>query len=250
MTSSNFLTKPDSSNHLNNNSFKKLPQKPQKPKERPSKYEDLAFKEEMPSKTKETSNSLMKSKKLRSQEENWKSQKGQKDTLKYQELKDKKTRFFDILDKEEELVVSGSIEDLKRDVLLKEFKTLYYKSRELKQLLNEFFESNKGLNIENQALNIELSDKNMKLEAFQLKTQENLENLEKFQALNNEKSREIEDLKRNLDENLNEIEIIKEKLSFFQGETKKSMEKERVFEETRFFANKKEAQIRVFSISQ
>ena len=78
-----------------------------------------------------------------------------------------------------------------------------------------------------------------------MKNRENEEKLERLQEIFDEKTKEIENLRKENDENQNDLSNIREKLSFFQGETKKLIENERVFEETRFFANKKEAQIRV-----
>lgn len=49
---------------------------------------------------------------------------------------------FNILDNEEELIISNELEDLKREKLLKEFKNLFYKTKEIKSLLDEVSDNN------------------------------------------------------------------------------------------------------------
>ena len=216
------------------------------PKSQPKEYNDPILKSRLstdPPKPKETSRFQDPPEKSRISSA---SQSNPKQSLnKFQDLKDRKAKLFDVFDKEEELVISGSIDDLKREVLVKEFKTLFYKCKEIKELLTEFSDTCKTISNENATIKLELTNKTENLENIELKNRENEEKLEKIQENYNEKTREIENLRRENDENQNDLSNIREKLSFFQGETKKLIENERVFEETRFFANKKEAQIRV-----
>jgi len=60
-------------------------------------------------------------------------------------LRAQKARKFDILDEDEEFIVTGKVDDCKLDKLTKRYKNLYYKARELKTLLNEFAENNADL---------------------------------------------------------------------------------------------------------
>lgn len=57
----------------------------------------------------------------------------------------KKAKIFDLLDDAEEYTLSHYLEDFKREDLVREYRNLFYKAREIKYLLNEFSQTNKEL---------------------------------------------------------------------------------------------------------
>jgi hypothetical protein len=87
-----------------------------------------------------------------------------RDWQKTVELKDRRARMFDILDDEEEMLVTNTIEKMKKERLMKEFKNLFYKSREIKEVMSEYAELNLKLQEE-----MKERDKDMRKLAGQLK---------------------------------------------------------------------------------
>lgn len=168
------------------------------------------------------------------------------------ELRDKKSRIFDLLDREEELILSQDIDDLKREDLLKEYKVLYYKSKEQKTLLNEFAINNKEYQKElvektkkTDELNKELKKMMEELKFKERKHAETKEHFENLNFHNDKKEEEYDKNKRKSKELAEEYEKIKEKLILLQDENKRLKEQQKYSEEIKNFINKKEEKIQV-----
>ena len=179
---------------------------------------------------------------------------------KSQKLRDKKTKLFDILDNGEELIVSEEIDDLKREVLVKEYKNLYYKTKEIKEILNEFNEKNKLLQekinekddfmkkiLEDlKQIKGDVKEKNEIIEVFNKEQEDLKEKLWDLENINQEKEEKIKLLSRDFSENLQNYEELREKLQFLEEENRKLAENRQFSDDFKLFANKKEDQIRVF----
>ena len=99
--------------------------------------------------------------------------------LSIENLAKAKTKQFDLLDDEEEFVVTKQIDDAKRDQLAKKFKTLYIKAREIKSLVSDYAQMNgnlKNMIFEYRNENQRLANENDELQAKFENTSRKVEN--------------------------------------------------------------------------
>ena len=123
-------------------------------------------------------------------------------------LIDKKYKMFNILDNEEELIISNELEDLKREKLLKEFKNLFYKTKEIKSLLDEVSDNNIKLqneikytnDIMENIKNSNETDKNETIQNMYLELQELKKNSNDFKCEKQEYESIINDFKLKIEE--------------------------------------------------
>ena len=146
------------------------------------------------------------------------------------------------------MIISEEIDDLKRDFLLKEYKILYYKSREIKDLLNEFYESNKELTKENRFLIDEIK----KFNDFQEKYKKNEEisevqrqDINEIKENYKDKEKEVVILQKEIQQKDLDLKEIREKFEMLENDNKKLEDGRQYAEDLRILAKKKEMQIRV-----
>ena len=112
---------------------------------------------------------------------------------KNQELKSIKDKNFDFADEEEEYFVRKKLNDCTRDKVIHKYKTLFYKSREIKDLLNEMAENSYSISNATEGLKEErdfLNDENNKLKK---KLETTLKENSEYQMENEKVIREYEE---------------------------------------------------------
>lgn len=172
---------------------------------------------------------------------------------KAREIQSKNIKKFDCLDYAEELLLANGLDELKREELVKEYKNLYYQSRELKEILKEFNKNNKELQKDLVVKKEEIEKlkeiheneidgvgKKIREKENQVKEKENeiMELLEE----NREKSENIMDIQKQMQELLKDFHSLKNNFSGLQQENAFLIDKTQSHRED---FSKREGKIRV-----
>lgn len=128
-----------------------------------------------------------------------------------------KTKNFNVLDDDEEFVVTGKVDDCKRDKLAKQYKALYYKSRELRQLLTEISDNN---NI----LKLNLTEIDAEKRQILLDNEKLREEISEIEDKFAKKEREYQETQRDLEAKLAELDEDNYQLSKGMDEARRQNE--------------------------
>jgi hypothetical protein len=143
-------------------------------------------------------------------------------------LRTLKTKNFDVLDDDEEFVVTGKVDDCKREKLAKQYKALYYKTRELRQLLLETSDNNNILKLNLQNLDNEkrqhlLDNEKLREEIseiedrFSKKEREYQETIRDFEAKLAEMDDDNYELLKGIDEAKKHNEMLSSRIAPYSG---------------------------------
>lgn len=171
----------------------------------------------------------------------------------------KKAKIFDLLDDAEECTLSDYLEDLKREELIREYRNLFYKAREIKYLLNEFSKTNKELQnkLEKKLIdsnkfckeieNAEsaLTKKSKENESFKTQIAEFEIKIEIMIHENNKKEETIRNMDRKIQEFSQEYHILEENIASLKNENNFLMQKMQKAENYSEQLSIKENQIKV-----
>lgn len=171
----------------------------------------------------------------------------------------KKAKIFDLLDDAEECTLSDYLEDLKREELIREYRNLFYKAREIKYLLNEFSKTNKQLqnklekklidsnNFCKEIENAEsaLAKKSKENESFKTQIAEFEKKIEIMIHENNKKEETIRNMDRKIQEFSQEYHILEENIASLKNENNFLMQKMQKAENYSEQLSIKENQIKV-----